>query len=924
MGNLDSGYFKNNGGNLTKSKLQQILDYCERSFVEQVGGGFDGQLEDVLISLKQLAENAKGYKEKQFYNEMYFSLINARSGMSVEFKTHLKKYFKEKIKKQMEKENTGEVFDSSMLRIVSEAQENMYVEEKKLEKSMEEKLGDELLPLNARIESLLGETGNPFTPDVVIKAFAATIEKVIKDELAQRHLFTTFGKICPEQLKTTYQVMNNFLVSNDIVPDVKEYVRKQQEIKRQQEKYSNKANTGNETSGYFDTPANPLVQDFPNLPALGGSAPLSSLNVPNVPIFGNNQKPVPNMNGGDLNVNPPTIPGFENINSSFEQEAQRVREAKINLPSKEDFKHMTNIEEEDLESFKIREEDSPAQKKAKWEMTKETISTRFNRMLGKVRDTTPIKEAVIGTDSPTIRPVPPGYTSVPAYQIKPNNFHKVMKEAVNAQRAAEARGEVFNAFPEGITQEQVEAHKELFLSKEDSTMLNDSETLRSFFGYQLQFKKARMTDVVRFGIDDENYDNKQRNVLAEIAEASVQNHKMDPNETMIVDLLSLVFEKIFSHPQLPVHIKFLVSKLQIPILRTSLLDKTFFIYRDNPVRLFLDCLATHETLYNLEFHEKFEVIIDDLLTSDEITQNHFSEALEKIQLMLRDYSAKENKLISQIATPISLEEKAAENYEAILEYLRDKITKRTTYVPFISFVENVWAKGFADRWTLDSGKDGAFLSNLEIPAKLCLNQGLLVFEMIIWSNEVRAKTFENREKLKSFVPKINDGLDKMKVDLRIAPEEVDKLKELLKEKQNKFISDVERTKEQEALLIEQEDSITKGFTEKAEPIRKIKAAKKDIASAKSDFDEVFTSGRWFEFVHDKSKLRLVWVSPQKTTYLFNNPEKKKVYKFDKSRVWAYYRSSHIKLISNEAFGTETLIEEAVTGNKVEKPTLFSI
>lgn len=354
------------------------------------------------------------------------------------------------------------------------------------------------------------------------------------------------------------------------------------------------------------------------------------------------------------------------------------------------------------------------------------------------------------------------------------------------------------------------------------------------------------------------------------------------------------------------------------------MDKTFFIYRDNPVRLFLDCLATHETLYNLEFHEKFEVIVDDLLVSDEITQNQFSEALEKIQLMLRDYSAKENKLISQIATPITLEEKASENYEEILEYLRDKITKRTTYVPFISFVENVWAKGFAERWTLDSGKNGGFLSNLDIQAKLGLNQGLLVFEMIIWSNEVRAKTFENREKLKGFIPKINDGLNKMKDDLKISVEEIEKLKVVLTEKQNKFISDIERTKEQEAVLLEQENLVTKGFTEKAEPIRKIKAAKKDIFAAKSDFDEVFTSGRWFEFVHDKSKLRLVWVSPQKTTYLFNNPEKKKVYKFDKSRVWAYYRSSHIKLISNEAFGTENLIEEAVTGHKVEKPALFSI
>lgn len=927
MSNLDSGNIKNNNNlNLTKSKLQQILDYCERSFVEQVGGGFDSQLEEVLNSLKQLSQEAKSYKEKQFFNEVSFALINARTGMSVEFKMHLKKYFKEKLKNQLESENkASEIFDPSMLSIISDAQENIYVEEKKLEKVMESKLGDELLPLNARFESILGENNNPFTPDVVIKAFAATIEKVVKDEVAQRHLFATFGKVCPEQLKTTYQVMNNFLVSNDVVPDVKDYVKRKQELKRQADKQESSLEVPKAPFFGEVAPQNTPFE-IPSLPIFGNK-PLSALNVPQMPSFDNSHfQDVGELGlASEKKINPPSImPGFENISGLSESQSNRVREAKINLPSNEDFKHMNAQDDSELENYKIREHDSPAQKKAKWEMAKETISNKFNRMLGRVKDTTPIKEAIIGTDAPTVRPVPPGYSSIPAYQIKPNKYHKVMKEVVDAQRQAEARGEVFNSFPEGITQEQIDAHKELFLSKEDSIMLNDSAVLQSFFGYQLQFKKARMQDVVQPNINGEYQETKQRNVLAEIAEASVQNHKMDPNETMIVDLLSLVFEKIFSHPQLPVHIKFLVSKLQIPILRTSLLDKTFFIYRDNPVRLFLDCLATHETLYNLEFHEKFEVIIDDLLVNDEITQNQFSEALEKIQLMLRDYSAKENKLISQIATPITLEEKAGENYEEILEYLRDKITKRTTYVPFISFVENVWAKGFAEKWTLDSGREGSFLSNLDIQAKLGLNQGLLVFEMIIWSNEVRAKTFENREKLKGFIPKINDGLNKMKDDLKISAEEIEKLKIVLTEKQNKFISDIERTKEQEAQLLEQETLVTKGFTEKAEPIRKIKAAKKDIFTAKSDFDEVFTSGKWFEFVHDKSKLRLVWVSPQKTTYLFNNPEKKKVYKFDKSRVWAYYRSSHIKLISNEAFGTENLIEEAVTGHKVEKPALFSI
>lgn len=954
MGNLDSGHLKNTNTNITKSKLQQILDYCERSFVEQVGSGFDGQLEEVLTSLKQLSQDSTSYRDKQFYNEIYFTLINARSNMSVDFKIHLKKYFKEKIKKQMDKDNnTGSAgFDSRKLSIISEVQENQFMEEKRLEKSMENTLSEELIPLNARVESLLGEKNNPFTPDIVIKAFTATIEKIIKGEQAQKQIYVTFGKVCPDQLKTTYQGLNNFLISNDVVPDVQEYVRKVQERKILESKNQVDESYG-ATNNYLGQ-SNPYGQERISMPQMPkfGAPPLNNLNVPELPSFGKMpslgensssltqgaEYQVPPMPGhqfepqnlqnqnnrqgqSPLTMPPRYIPGFENMDSFNSSISQN----NTSVPSGDDFVRMGDDDDDNsVESLRIRETDSPAQKREKWSKAKENISKRFNKVLGRVRDVTPIKEAVIGTDSPTVRPVPPGYTSIPAYQIRPNNFHRLMKETVVAQKLAEARGEQFSAFPEGITQEQIEAHRELFVNKEDSTMLNDAETLQSFVGYQLQFKKVSMNEAMTPDRDGVIAAETHRNVLAEIAEASVQNHKMDPNETMTVDLLSLVFEKIFAHPNLPVHIKFLVSKLQIPILRTSLLDKTFFIYRDNPVRLFLDCLATHETLYNLEFHEKFEVIIDDLLNSDEITQGHFSEALEKIQLMLRDYSAKENKLIAQIATPISLEEKAAENYEVILEYVKDKITKRSTYVPFISFVESVWAKSFAERWTVTTNKEGNFLANLDIAAKLSLNQGLLVFEMIIWSNEVRAKTFENREKLKGFIPKIEEGLNKMMVDLKISEDEINKLKVILNEQNEKFISDIERTKEQEAALVANEEAAIKGFMDRTEPVRKVKAAKKDIATAKSDFDMVFTAGKWFEFVHDKSKLRLVWVSPQKTIYLFNNPDKKKVYKFDKSRVWAYYRSSHIKLINNEAFGTENLIEEAVTGNQVEGRVAFSI
>lgn len=928
---------KNENNNFTKARLQQVLDYCERSFVEQIGGGFTSQLETVLGNLKVLSQEANRYEEKQFYNEIYFTLLNARSDMSVDFKLHLKKYFKERIKLQLASNDvnvkasdfrTKKSKDFSELSIVSDSEENKLISERSLEKHLDEKLGEELVALSMRVESILGENINPFSPDILAKALSATLEKIIVDNNAQTHVIKAFGTVWPEHIKTTYQGINNYLVANDVIPDMKLYLTKHN-IRKKEITNLEKENNDNK-SGYQSNDAyygqNTSIANLPNLPRFSNSLG-ENLNMPPLPVFKQNISSssldinIPSLssfgqessasnknnisNRNDLN--PPTIPGFEHF--------APIDYYKVNLPKQEDFRI-----NEDVDEYKVYESDTPEQKEAKWENVKEIISSKFHKLIGRVKSTTSIKDALIRTESQVNSlTLPPGYTSTPAYQQKPSSYHKLMSDAVIAQREAIHNGGIFH-IPDGLTKEELDAHSSLLVSKENSIMLNDLAIIQSFAHYQKDFLSMSIDNSVAI---DKEYGtsmilNPHRNVLSEIAKASVQNYKMDPNETMIVDLLSLVFDKIFNHQNLPEHIKYLVSKLQIPILKTSLLDKTFFIYRDNPVRLFLDCLGTHETLYNLEYHSKFEKLIDNLLGKTEILQDDFSLALEKIQIMLKEYSTKENIFINKVSNPIKLEERAVNNYDYVLNYM-EKITKRTNYKPIISFIDNIWSKAFADKWTLEDSQDkDDFMDNLSLPAKINLNQSLLVFEMIIWSTEVKLKTTESRNKLKLYIPKIADGLKSITKELDIGDDDYDKLSVLLAKQQLDFLSDKQdKTEVEKNEIIREEKTAINQFAEKVEPMRKLKAATKDIVKAKSDFDEVFISGRWFEFNHDKSKMRLVWVSPQKTMYLFNNPEKKKVYKFDKSRVWSYYRSSHIKIISNEnnSFGTEKIIDEAVNGEE---------
>ena len=848
--------------NLTKSKLEKILSYCEKSFLEQIGEGFNEQLEDVILILKNLAGEAKTYKDKQFFNELYFVLKSSKNEMSIEFKNYLKQYFKEKLEDKINKEDSL-LMDN--LSLVSESDENIHIEQKKLEHKMLDKLNEEILPLNLRIESLLGENKNPFELKTLIQALTKTIEKHVQDENAKKQIFNAISNKWADNLKSTYQIINGYLISNDVIPDIAKYKSIRSKLHHQNDLHGN-ANDRHLSQTHLSN------HNLPQKNYSSSDFDTSNFSIPDIPNFSSHQNNQQHFQEGEPSdyLNPPTIPGFENVILN------ELTETQNHLPN-------PNISKNRSSSRNSRE----------------SFISKLNKAFMQ------IKGLGLNKDEQTIN------THIPAYKRKHNNYHQQLIQAIEAKKFAQANGVDYEGSKNGLTPEQLDAYNGLISTKEQSSMLNDLTLGKDFSGYQVYFLEMKLDDIIQEGFKG-NIVNK--NILAEIAQKSSTDENIDPNETIIVDLLSSVFEKIFEHPKLPIHIKFLISKLQIPILKTSLLDKTFFIYNDNPVRLFLDCLATHETLYNYEYHQKFEIMIDEILNKEEINQEDFVLAIEKIQTIIKAYSSMENNLLQKIMPPISLEEAANEHYEQVLSVIKQKISARTNYEPVVTFVENVWAKAFAQRWTISAQKIESFMDNLPIAGKLSLNQSLLTFEMIILANELKSKTDLNKEKLKLYMPKINDGLDKIAKDLKIDIETINKLKEVLSELHLRFISDVVKSEQQEIDFKKLEKTVSNDFIKIAENVIKISATKKDIEQAKSDFDTIFISGSWFEFIHDKSKMRLVWVSPKQTIYLFNNPEKNKVYKFDKSRVWSYYKSNHIKLLSDEVFGTESIIQTTINKN----------
>ncbi len=63
-------------------------------------------------------------------------------------------------------------------------------------------------------------------------------------------------------------------------------------------------------------------------------------------------------------------------------------------------------------------------------------------------------------------------------------------------------------------------------------------------------------------------------------------------ETVMIDAVAMLFDYLFEDQGIPEHLKQLIAKLQVPVLKVAILDRGFFTQRDHPARRVLDMIAS--------------------------------------------------------------------------------------------------------------------------------------------------------------------------------------------------------------------------------------------------------------------------------------------------------------------------------------------
>ncbi|HEX7811770.1 MAG TPA: DUF1631 family protein, partial [Burkholderiales bacterium] len=80
------------------------------------------------------------------------------------------------------------------------------------------------------------------------------------------------------------------------------------------------------------------------------------------------------------------------------------------------------------------------------------------------------------------------------------------------------------------------------------------------------------------------------NVLHELKTTSLGNG-MSQMDAMTLDIVALLFDQLFDDPKIPIGVKGLIGRLQIPFLKVAIADKAFFSKKAHPARQMLDSLG---------------------------------------------------------------------------------------------------------------------------------------------------------------------------------------------------------------------------------------------------------------------------------------------------------------------------------------------
>ncbi|MFO1310780.1 MAG: DUF1631 family protein [Burkholderiales bacterium] len=235
--------------------------------------------------------------------------------------------------------------------------------------------------------------------------------------------------------------------------------------------------------------------------------------------------------------------------------------------------------------------------------------------------------------------------------------------------------------------------------------------------------------------------------------AAIDAHITNPADAITMDVIALLFDYIFGDASISDEVRPLFGRLQVPIVKAALLDRSFFSDKRHPARLLLDHLAdaaigtAHHDEYRTAFIAMAQRVIDDIVIDFDIDIAVFRSADQRVG----DFVETERRqIMTAVADDVALaraQEEGEAHRAAVASIVRDRLAGIDPPFEVRSFAETVWT----DYLTGLYREPG--------PGSDAWEAGLATLDDMLWSIVIKERSGQ-KARLAKTVPKLVTSLRK--------------------------------------------------------------------------------------------------------------------------------------------------------------------
>ncbi len=251
------------------------------------------------------------------------------------------------------------------------------------------------------------------------------------------------------------------------------------------------------------------------------------------------------------------------------------------------------------------------------------------------------------------------------------------------------------------------------------------------------------------------------NVLRELQALNVFGGLPEQDDHTI-DIVAMLFDYILDDRNIPDRMKAIIGRLQIPILKVVMMDRSFFSRKRHPARGLLDALSRAALGFDEEGDEiteavyaKAEAVVQRILNEFEDDPGIFQEVLDETEAFLEEMGRKCEEKIEQ--TRRELEQQTLHHNAGIIanQEVRKRIDTADIDPLVREFLNEYWSRLLMIAYLRDGGDLHALRPHVE------------TMDTLIWS-VLPKNTPEERRRLVDMLPgllrELNAGMDALEVE----------------------------------------------------------------------------------------------------------------------------------------------------------------